>query len=705
MIKRKFNQNGEFLSMKHQMLTSKIIFRMAIVLVFIAIFNFGFSHLFLSERLSSYMEEGMNEKKSLIVENVSTIIQGELEEGHTWLDNSLTKMMNEQEDITLLAIFKLTEGKKVEQIISKGNNSQLNIDEALIEKALLEKTEQLEDKKIKDDSVRTFFVPLDHEQLLVIQANLDRQSSLEMRIIFANIFGTLAAFLLILIFLYSIFRRQLKPLGEVEAFLGEVAKGQFSRRLIVDRQKEFSWLAQRINSMVEQIEKLIQKMKEREEDRITHMAFHDDLTNLPNRRMFRARLQNEIELSEQEGDKRTFSVLFLDLDNFKIINDTLGHAFGDQFLIQITERLKKTLSHKGELFRLDSDEFTIILNHAELQNETIDEVCEQLLAALDEPILYQGESMNSSLSIGIATYPTDGTDHDALLRNADAAMFAAKNAGKKRYVHYVQNMREELMERLELEKGIREALVRNELLLHYQPQIDSETKELAGVEVLLRWEHPELGMIPPNKFIPMIERSHLINEVGEWVLITACQQNKKWQDEGFPKIKISVNVSARQFQQSNFVSIVENALNLSGLDPNYLMLELTESTAMENVNDSYEKMLALKRLGVEVAIDDFGTGYSSLRYLKSFPIDTLKIDREFISEVDKKGNGVEVVTAIIALAHSLNLGLVAEGVETKRQLEFLKNRQCYIIQGFLYSRPLSAVDFEKWVRNDKFESI
>lgn len=693
--------------MKHQMLTSKIIFRTAIVLVFVAIINFGFSHFFLSERLSAYMEQGINEKKNLMIENANGIIHSQIEgeSSYSRLDMSLAKMMDEQEDITQLAVFKLNEENKAEQIILKENKLQLGVNESLIEKALIENTEQVVDEKIDGHIVRTFFVPLENGQLMVIQANLERQSLLEMRIIFADVFGTIAAFLLILIFLYSIFRRQLKPLGEIEAYLGAVAEGQLSKRLIVDRQKEFSWLAQRINSMVEQIEKLIQKMKEREEDRVTHMAFHDELTNLPNRRKFRERIQNEIEESEQAKNGRGFSILFLDLDNFKMINDTLGHAYGDQLLIQIGQRLKKALGNRGKLFRLDSDEFTIILNHLELQEATVDEICEQLITSLDEPISYQGELMNSSLSIGIATYPTDGTDHDTLLRHADAAMFAAKNSGKKQFIHYLPNMREELLEKLELEKDIKEALIRGELLLHYQPQIDAVTKELAGVEVLLRWQHPEQGMISPDKFIPIIERSHLINEIGEWVLNTACKQNKMWQDAGLPKIKVSVNVSARQFQQPNFVEVVKNALNQSGLAPQYLMLELTESTTMDNVEDSYEKMIALKKLGVEVAIDDFGTGYSSLKYLKSFPIDTLKIDREFIREVDKKGSGVEVVTAIIALAHSLNLGLVAEGVETEKQLEFLKDKRCYIIQGYLFSRPLSVTDFEKWIKRGKVNTI
>lgn len=678
--------------MKHRLVTWQIIMKMAAVLIIITCLNFSLAHFFLSERLTNYLDEEIESKKDLIAE---------IAESKLLSDNYseyMKQLIENNEEIKEIALF----DRHSKELIA-GNVSSthpLPLDEIFQEKQI---QEHYFDEKISGEKFRTFIVPLEKQYILTIVTSLERQQSLEMSIIFVDIFVTIIGFILVLFILWTIARKELKPLGEIEQYLTNLSEGDFSKRLTFDRKNHFVWLVDKINEMATKIDQLVKNVKEKADDQIEHMAYHDDLTNLPNRRMFRELITNEIIQAKKEN--REFAVLYLDLDGFKMINDTLGHSYGDRLLIQITNRLKEKLGNNGVLARLGGDEFTAMIPLRDNNRKHIEHICHSFIEAFDQPFEVDGDKTTISISIGVAIYPQDGINHDILLRNADAAMYEAKSRGKRQFIYYLPHMSEEILERIELEKNIRLALERNELTLHYQPQINAKTGKIVGVEVLLRWYHEEYGMVPPGQFIPVIEKSNLINEVGEWVLKTACMQNKKWQDEGMEKISISVNVSARQFQQANFVEQVESILQETGLEPQYLTIELTESTAMENIRESFEKMSALKQLGIQIAIDDFGTGHSSLRYLKSFPLDTLKIDRTFINDIDPMKNGTEIVTAIIGLAHNLKIGLIAEGVEEKRQLEFLMLNKCEIIQGFLFSRPLPSEEFKRWFQERKYLPI
>lgn len=678
--------------MKHQMITSQMLLKMAVMLMVIAFVNFGLSHFFLKERLHTYMENGLVEKKQLIYELAKLSIEPGEKEPFPELNQLFEDIIASNKDVDQIAMFPLDHNLFHTNALA-GTYELIGYEEELIRETEWVVSQEYDSTgKLDGTTYKTYVLPVYNDYLLVIGMNLGEQSSLEWLIIFVDVSVTIFTMLVILLVINYLSKRQLKPLGEIERYLTKVAEGDFTRRLPQSKDNEFSWLIERINHMVEKINELIQEVKDKADNKVAHMAFHDDLTDLPNRRKFRERLKEEILYAKKQ--KKQFAVLYLDLDGFKKINDTLGHGYGDRLLIKIAKRLNKAIGNEGTLFRLGGDEFTVLVRFYN-QNQ-INQLCERIINDFEKSFELYGDEVAISISIGIANFPAGGRSHDLLLRNADAAMYQAKKRGKKQFVFYEQHMSEDLLERIEIERHLRIALEKEELHLHYQPQVNAATGEMKGVEVLLRWYHEEFGMVPPSKFIPVIEKTTLINDVGEWVLTHACRQNKKWQDDGIGYFPISVNVSARQFQQANLVGSVENALRKSGLDANYLTIEITESTAMDNIQESFEKMTALKKLGVRVAIDDFGTGHSSLRYLKSFPIDLLKIDREFVKDVGNKDSGMEIVSAIIALAHSLKLGIVAEGVETEQQLRFLKEKQCFLIQGFIYSKPLSASDFIDW---------
>ncbi|WP_179295391.1 putative bifunctional diguanylate cyclase/phosphodiesterase [Bacillus sp. FJAT-45350] len=678
---------------KHQSVTSKIIIRMTAVLIIIAIFNFSLSHIFLKDRLTDYLSQELEDKK-LLLSQLVVFSQSNGED--EMIVDEITMFIEDNENIENIALYKMQENTN--DIIVANSDTRLHIeDHEWVESAILSGQEFIFDEKVNDRDFRYFYTPINNEMVVGIKANLDRQNSLEIAIIYVDIFVTLFAFLSILLILRMISQSQLKPLGEIERYLTTVSNGDFSKKLTIEKNNEFAWLGDRINEMTSKINHLIKNVKERADDKIEYMAYHDDLTNLPNRRMFQEEIEKHI--IQSENNTSQFAILYIDLDGFKRINDTIGHVYGDKMLLLISTRLTTVIKKEGLICRLAGDEFAVIVPFNEKRE--VAALSEKILKSFETSFEVEGDDMAVSISIGISIFPTDGTDYDTLLRNADSAMYEAKEKGKKRYQFYEPYMNEKKLEQIEIEKHLRKSLENNELILYYQPQVDSESGQLAGVEVLLRWHHEELGMVPPGKFIPIIEKSNLINDVGEWVLRKACIQNKQWQAVGLPKTKISVNVSPRQFQQSNFVDIVKKALDDSGLDPHYLSIEITESVAMDNINLTFEKMIALKEIGIHVAIDDFGTGHSSLRYLKSFPIDTLKIDREFVKDVNESNSGFEIVTAIIALAHSLKIGLIAEGVETEQQLSFLKEKKCFIIQGYFYSKPLCAADFEKWINERK----
>ncbi len=422
-------------------------------------------------------------------------------------------------------------------------------------------------------------------------------------------------------------------------------------------------------------------------ERLNYLANYDTLTGLPNRVL----LQDRLNLAMLDADRRDriVAVMFLDLDRFKIINDTLGHDVGDALLKSVAERLTTCVRAGDAISRLGGDEFTIILANV-AHVDDVARVAQKIIDSFTPPFNIAGRELFMSTSIGITLYPFDDNKLDSLLRNADAAMYHAKEMGRNTFQFYTAELNRRTAKRLRLETALRHALERNELLLHYQPQVNLKTGKIIGAEALLRWQHPEMGLIPPLDFIPLAEETGLIIPIGEWVLRTACRQAQAWHREGFPRFQVAVNLSGRQLQHLDLAKLVKKVLKESGLDPRYLDLELTESLLMHNTGDTLTAMEELHTHGVAFSMDDFGTGYSSLSYLKRFPIDTLKIDQSFVRDIPTDPDDAAIAQAIIAMAHSLGIKVIAEGVETVKQLAFLRVNKCDGMQGYYYSKPVLA---------------
>ncbi len=430
------------------------------------------------------------------------------------------------------------------------------------------------------------------------------------------------------------------------------------------------------------------------EQKIHQLAFYDTLTGLPNRSLFQQRLNRALVRAKRHD--ATIDVLFIDLDQFKGVNDTLGHGIGDELLQVIAKRLEKCLRAGDTLARLGGDEFVIFLTGVEDRQDS-SLFAMRMLEEIARPVRLRDKELFTTASVGISVYPADGADADTLQRNADIAMYEAKARGRNTYQYFsselnIQTTRRIEMEaglRIEMEAGLRQALVQNQLFLAYQPQLDLQSGKIIGIEALVRWRHPQMGLMQPQDFIPIAEETGLIIPIGEFVLRTACAQAKAWQDQGLPTIRMAVNVSARQFKQHDFVDLVEEVLQQTGLMPHYLELELTESMVMEKVQDSIMTLTDLKIRGIHLAIDDFGTGHSSLVYLKHFPIDRLKIAQEFVRDIPTDPDNEAIVAAIIAMAQTLKLAVIAEGVEHREQLDFLHQRHCNEMQGYYFAKPLA----------------
>lgn len=430
------------------------------------------------------------------------------------------------------------------------------------------------------------------------------------------------------------------------------------------------------------------------EARISHMAHHDALTDLPNRVLLRDRIEHAIRQAERE--RGALAVLFLDLDRFKNVNDSLGHGVGDALLVEMARRICATVRHQDTVSRAGGDEFSLLLPDTDAEGAA--HVAQKLLDAIARPLTVEGQEMTLTPSIGIAIHPDDARDVDALLRASDAAMYRAKAAGGAGFRFYAPELQLKASRALELENALRGAIDRGELELHYQPQVLLQTGRLIGCEALLRWTHPRLGAISPAEFVPIAEESGLIVPIGEWVVRTAAAQNRAWLDAGSPPIVMAANVSAVQFRQARFGAMVDEALAQTGLDASWLELELTESVTSADPEAAIRIMDALHARGVALAIDDFGTGYSSLAYLKRFRINRLKIDRSFVHDLGRDPSSEAIVEGVIAMARSLGLRTIAEGVETEAQAAALASRGCDEVQGFLYGRPMPAEAFERWRR-------
>jgi diguanylate cyclase (GGDEF)-like protein/PAS domain S-box-containing protein len=430
----------------------------------------------------------------------------------------------------------------------------------------------------------------------------------------------------------------------------------------------------------------------RAQETIRHMAYYDALTDLPNRALFRDELRAALVNAERQNTM--IGVLFLDLDRVKVINDTLGHDMGDRLLRGVAERLKRVIRPGDLVARLGGDEFMVLLTAVDQKSEILS-ITEKILTSIRPPFLFEHHELFTTASIGISAFPHDGRDAETLLKNADAAMYRAKRRGRNNYQVFDPTMKVEVFQQLALDNGLRRALERNEFIVHYQPQIDLLTGHIVGMEALVRWQHPELGLIPPSTFIQWAEDSGLIIPIGERVLRMACEQNKQWMENGHHHLKVGVNVSAKQMRESNIIETVSKVLKETGLPPDCLELELTESVIMDLSGQAMTVPLELKAMGVGFSIDDFGTGYSSLNYLKRLPVNTLKMDQSFVRDLTVDSNDAAIATAVIGLGHGLNLNVLAEGVETQGQIDYLRGLKCDQVQGFVVSEPVPPNTFAK----------
>ncbi|MDN3515662.1 MAG: EAL domain-containing protein [Candidatus Brocadia sp.] len=458
-------------------------------------------------------------------------------------------------------------------------------------------------------------------------------------------------------------------------------------------------VAERTAALMETNEALRMEIEKhaRMEEQIRYIAFYDTLTSLPNRTLFNDRLALALAHAHRTGE--TLAVLFLDLDRFKAVNDTLGHSVGDQLLRIVADRLKSCIREEDTVARFAGDEFTILLLGV-IQAEHIISIVRKILYAIRQPLMIGGYELYITSSIGIALYPGDGEDAEALLKNADTAMYDAKEQGRNNYQFYTSSMHIRSFEKMVLESNLRRALDREEFVVYYQPLVSISTGQIVGLEALVRWRHPDRGLISPEEFLVLSENTRLIVYIDELVLYTVCVQCKSWQDAGFQPLCVAVNISAHTFQQPNLVEMVMSVLQKTGLDPHFLGLEITEGIAMQDIETTINKLNRLNALGIQIAIDDFGTGFSSLYYLKKFPIHKLKISRHFVSGIETDLHDQLIVASVIALAQSLKFKVVAEGIETEEQLNFLKQQNCDEMQGYLFCKPLPAEEFRKMAVRD-----
>lgn len=499
----------------------------------------------------------------------------------------------------------------------------------------------------------------------------------------------------------------------VQQIIAEMMETKMDREVamkelkIYDVNGEEKWVTTKSNVItineVDYIQTVVRDITEQRKAKQTlqHMAFHDSLTGLPNRSLFDTLAQAVID--KKKGQEEEFAILFMDLDRFKQANDTHGHQAGDKILKEVARRLQTAIEEIDILSRFGGDEFLLLVRRG--SEEEVYEAARRLQKAIAEPFRVHGHDVYLHASIGISLYPKNGSTLDTLIRQADLAMYETKKAGRNGITFYKESMQAHTTRRMLLEDGLRKAIANGEFELHYQPKIALATGDIAGMEALIRWHHPELGMVSPGEFIPIAEETELIIPLSEWTLGEACRQNKEWQDKGYPKVRVAVNISSIEFSQSSFVKTVVRILQETGLEPQYLELEITESVAIKNIDDVIDKLEALKKIGIAISIDDFGSGYSSLSYLKKLPIDTLKIDRSFILDLSEDQRETSIVRAIIALAQSLNLSVVAEGVELSEQVKILEDENCHEVQGYYFSKPLAVGQFEEWYEQKRVPAL
>lgn len=543
---------------------------------------------------------------------------------------------------------------------------------------------------------------------------IQRRTIVMITIMAAGFFATL------ILLYYSLLKTVIKPVSYISRTARMItSERDLSKKLEIKSGDEIGEIAVSFNKMTDELQKtmvsrdaLAKEVQDRKraEEQIRHMAFYDNLTDLPNRLMFQNQLGHAIAHAERYN--RQVTVLLLDLDNFKRVNDTLGHSIGDLLLREVADRLIGCVRKSDYIARLSSDEldvtvarlggdeFTVLLTEI-IHFQDVAKVAQRILDVISKPFVLNGYEVFITASTGIVIYPYDGKDSDTLLKNVDAAMYHAKNNEKNNYQFYRQFMNATALERFVLENDLRKALEREEFLLYYQPIMNIRTGTINRIEALIRWQRPDKGMVSPAEFIPLAEETGLIIPIGEWVVYTACAQNKAWQAAGLTPICVTVNLSGKQFKQQNLIKTIAQALDSTGLDPQYLELEITESIIMQNEKATITLLKELKEMGVRLSMDDFGTGYSSFRYLKHFPLDALKIDRTFIEDVNTDPANSAIVKAIIAVADNLKLKTIAEGVETEQEMAFLREHGCNEMQGFLLSRPLPVEEASELLTKEK----
>lgn len=536
----------------------------------------------------------------------------------------------------------------------------------------------------------------EHLGIFHLRANLDKIEKTLMRYIAFGFLGLGGAFVLAWLLADRLQGVISKPIEQLAAAMRAVSKERnYRRRVKMNRQDELGSLIEDFNEMLSQIEIRDQELRSKQ-NRLDYLAHHDTLTNLPNRLLFHDRLYHAITRARRMQGK--LALFFLDLDRFKNINDSLGHEAGDQLLQEVAKRLTSIMRKSDTLARLGGDEFVIALEQNTESHEIIT-VAQKVLDTLSATYHINAQELYITVSIGISLFPDNGLTAETLMKNADAAMYRAKAKGRNNYQFFTNDMNQLAKEALFLENNLRKAIDNSELTLYYQPQVEIDSGRIIGTEALVRWHHPELGIIPPNKFIPMAEETGLIIPLGKWVINAACLQNRQWQEAGLSPGKIAVNISPRQFRQSDLVKTVAHALADSGLKAKWLELEITENVLVDDLIPTIAVMEDLNAMGVSLSIDDFGTGYSSLNYLHRFPLSKLKIDQSFVQSIGEPMGKHAIVEAVIALARALDLEVIAEGIENQAHIIFLKKHGCRYGQGYYFSKPLPPKDFEQLMLN------